>query len=60
MSIWQNRRTPFPCSAYEIVPDALKRMRVCVLLSPLEVGTACHTIASVLMSIQQNRWSSSP
>ena len=49
-----------PCMpAHEMVPVALKRMRVWVLLLP-EAGRACHTMASVAMSIQQNRCSPSP
>ena len=54
--IWE-----FPAASrpYEMVPVAWKRMRVCVLL-PLEAGSVCHTMTSVLMSIQQKRCSPSP
>ena len=50
--------TPLPRTPQEMVPEALKRMRVWVLAR--EAGSVCHTMASVLMSIQQNRCSPSP
>ena len=32
------------------IPEALKRMQVCVLPAPPEAGTKCHTMPSVLRS----------